>query len=400
MSDFPQDELVRRLEALGAVQASPEATVRALERVRQALTENHVIKFPPRKKFGMLPLVAAAAALMLAASLSSWLWVNSASAASAKFQAVQAAMKAAATVKCTLTTRIQGQQGEETSQLFMRNGRWRADRNDGKYTVVDASKDRALLVNRQKQEAVLQGANVPQVNLYEVVKNLPSNTAASSIAEEGSFAVEVEGRPLIVKADANTRLPVKIQGEVIDNDGGIVECVLDDFAYDTLDDDLFVLEPPPGFKLEKRGVARLGDLVVTPLVGIGTVKFGMSRQEMEKLFGPPDADTEITDSQGDNVMALSYAPQGFAVAVSKTRGVVSISCFKAPGTPGKIRDFTGKTDAGIALGASAADIIQAYGEPNVQQTQNGLTTMRYDELQAEFWLSSDRKLFLIAVFHQ
>jgi hypothetical protein len=405
MTDFPQHELIRRLEALGAVQPSPEATDRALQRVRRALGDGSaVLRLPARRRFSFRQLAAAAAVLLVAASLSTWMWVSSALATRANLATVQAFMKAAATVKCTFVARVQEQQREISGVLYLSHGLWRENRTDQKYAVIDPSNDRALLVNRQRQEAVLQGANVPPVTLYEAVKNLPKSAASTAETTEDrnvvDFAIKVDGRDVIVKADARTGRPLRIQGDVIDEDGDAVECVLDEFDFDETppDDDKFAMEAPAGFKVEKRGAARLGELVVTPKVGIGDVKFGMSRQDVEKLFGPPDRDLEVNQADSE---VLSYALQGFAIAVSKARGVVTINCFGQvvrTAMPGKVRDFSGKTDAGIALGASAADIIQAYGEPSSRQTKNGLTRLRYDELQADFWITSSGKLCLIWLF--
>jgi hypothetical protein len=65
------------------------------------------------------------------------------------------------------------------------------------------------------------------------------------------------------------------------------------------------------------------DLIVTPLVGIGPVKFGMSRADVEKALGKADAAQE----QGKNgYVQLNYGSRGFFIGVSKTRGVVIFSC--------------------------------------------------------------------------
>jgi hypothetical protein len=49
-----------------------------------------------------------------------------------------------------------------------------------------------------------------------------------------------------------------------------------------------------------------------------------------------------------------------------------------------------RTPSAITLGASTADIIRAYGEPDSKQTNMGSTFLDYGKLNAQFTLVGDK----------
>ena len=81
--------------------------------------------------------------------------------------------------------------------------------------------------------------------------------------------------------------------------------------------------------------------------------------------------------------------------MSKVFGVTTISCVAQVQMAVRVRDFSGKTDQGISLGASMADIIRAYGEPNSKSTNMGSTFLDYGKLEAQFTLVSDKLVGMI-----
>jgi hypothetical protein len=78
------------------------------------------------------------------------------------------------------------------------------------------------------------------------------------------------------------------------------------------------------------------------------------------------------------------------VIVGPVRGTVMFTCVAQAVMATKVRDFSGKTDKGIALGASLADITRVYGEPDSKSTENGTTHLSYGKLNASFTLFGDR----------
>jgi outer membrane lipoprotein-sorting protein len=400
MTEFSDADLIRLLERLGNVHPAPDATRRALERVQRALDAPPTIPLRARRTSVFKRIAAAAAVLLVAAALFAWLWPSPAS-----FAQVQAAMKTTHSVTCRQTIRIEEQRGEVTRLSILDNGLCRAEDGDGQYTVVDITKYKSLAVHPRKREALLlQGANVPQINLYEKIKKLPADTSARRL--EGKkldgkdvlgFAVKIAGQDFTVWADAKTRLPVQIEAKEKNEDDKPVELVIDEFVFDKeLDPKLFSFDVPSGYKLVELGTTELPaapknpqqkDLIVTPLVGIGPVKFGMSRADVEKALGKADAAQE----QGKNgYVQLNYGSRGFFIGVSKTRGVVICSCSSQAVNALRIRDFSGKTDKGIALGASLDYIVKAYGQPDRKETKGAMIYLSYNKLHTNFTLAENK----------
>jgi hypothetical protein len=405
MNDFHDDELIRRLQRLGNLAPTADNTSQALARVRRALVHDPVQNLPLARKI-LLKRAAAAAVLLLAVGgVFAWLLPAPLS-ARATFADVQAAMKAPRSVTCRQTTRSEGKPDETTRLLILGNGVCRAEEADGNYTLTDTGKSRALLVNAKKHTAsLILGVNVPQVNLYDHIKNLSSAAFARPLPGKKiagkdvlGFVVKVQGQDLTVWADARTKLPVRVEAHGKDEKGKTAEVIIDEFVFDKeLDARLFSFEPPAGYQFDSKGVAelpaapddpRLKDLVVTPLVGIGPVKFRMPRADVEKLLGKPDEIQEM----GKNGAAwnLNYGSRGFFIGVSKSLGVINFSCVKKEVMFTRARDFSGKTDKGIAMGASTADVIKAYGPSNSKETKMGSIYLSYGKLWADFTFFDDK----------
>ncbi len=405
MNDFPDDELTHRLRRLADIRPTPDAARRALERTRRALIANSTNHLSRRKRAVLQRFTAAAAVVLLAAGLGAYCFLVSPAHALANFADVQAAIEATHSVSCRQTIHTPDKPDEVTRIWVLGRGLWRAEEGDGSYTISDVGTRKILTVRpKQRRAVLLQGANLPQVNLYEKIKNLPRDTSARPLPGKKlngknvlGFAVKMYDQEVTVWADPKTHLPVRIEAEEKNATGKPSRLVIDDFVFDKeLDPKLFSFEAPPGYKLDVQGVAelpaapedpKLSSPVVTPRVGIGPVKFGMSRAEVEKALGKPDA----VRAEGKNgYVSMNYGSRGFFLGVSKTLGVVTISCDSQATLSVRIRDFTGKTDKGITLGATLADIVKAYGEPDWKKTNQGMTYLSYNRLQASFTLSGDK----------
>ncbi|MDB5390927.1 MAG: clpC [Planctomycetaceae bacterium] len=137
----------------------------------------------------------------------------------------------------------------------------------------------------------------------------------------------------------------------------------------------------------RRSNSRFKGLVVTPLEGIGPIKFGVSCQEVKNLLGKPEL--EIQPAPGGFTI-LSYASRGFYLHISPHNGVELIRCVLGTISANRMRDFPNLKNQNIGLGASNADLIEAYGEPDSQHSQNDTTTFYYDEICVEFSLFQDQ----------
>ena len=123
---------------------------------------------------------------------------------------------------------------------------------------------------------------------------------------------------------------------------------------------------------------------IVPGVGIGSVKFNMTKEEIIEHFGEPD---EVTD----NGMSLMYKSKGFTLGVYSVSGLRNINCYTKIVTPPFTfaEDFPGSTDKGISMGAGRADIVAAYGPPDKVTTNEKQINLTYDELGIEFILLKD-----------
>ncbi len=358
-------------------------------------------------------MLAAAAVLLVAGGLFAWL-LSSPSAVPVAFAQVKEAVKTEGPLTCRQTTKVKGEVEETITMKIAPDGRCRIDQEDGSYTIMDPVKHRALVVDPgQKQARLMLGLNTPSLNLYELLSRLPDDAAARPLPgkkldgrEVLGFEVPVSCKEgclkgknitLTVWADPKTRLPVRIETSDKDDKGNAVDVVVDQIVFEKrLAPDVFALEPPPGYKLKTEGIAelpeapadpKLKDLVLTPRKGVGPVEFGMSREQVEKALGKADGVEEMGKSGS---VSLTYASRGLFIAIGKTRGVMMITAAAQPAFMIRLRDFSGKTDKGIGLGASVAEVVKAYGEPTRKETKEGSTYVTYDKLQTWFTFFDDK----------
>jgi outer membrane lipoprotein-sorting protein len=405
MNTSRDDEVVRRLELLGAVQPAPDTSGRAIDRARRALgtrpTTGLVKRLIMKRSF-----TTAAAALLAVSTVLAWhLTSPSSSSAEAAFADVQAAMKSPHSVTCRQTTQVEGKPDDTLRLFILDNGLWRAEKLGGTYTLSDNVKHRWLIVDPKKKEAtLLEGVNTPKIDLYQTLKDLPADASARLLPWKDPivkyplvFEVKLRGQVFRVQADTKTRLPLRIESSGEDADGNSGHVVLDGIVFDKeLDPKLFSFEVPAGYRLVTKGVAELPapprdaprkDLTVKPGVGVGEVKFGMTREEVEKILGKPET---IEEAPKGGAVTLNYYSHGLFVSVSKTSGVGMISCMAQKIILVRINDFPGKTDKGIALGATSAEVIRAYGEPGDKRDAGGSTSLSYPKLPAQFQFVNDQ----------
>ena len=127
-------------------------------------------------------------------------------------------------------------------------------------------------------------------------------------------------------------------------------------------------------------------LVVELGIGIGPVKFGMSKNQVIEHFGEPDK------KEGKDVGLDYIASKGLSFLLHPTKGLVSIDCWSKeyPFPLAEIATFTGRTKEGLAIGASRKEIETTYGQPSSVNTQGPLTVLQYDNVAAIFTLKSNR----------
>jgi len=134
------------------------------------------------------------------------------------------------------------------------------------------------------------------------------------------------------------------------------------------------------------------EMLIVPKVGIGEMKFGMTIDEVKRLWGEPD---KVASGS-----AHIYYSKGLTIYAFKRTGVVaSAICFSSksmrvsPWSPifgPRVEDFEGKTAEGIGIGSTEGAVMEAYGEPTtITQQENGVT-LNYDAMRMQFWLTNGK----------
>lgn len=451
MSSHDDQEVIGRIRALSQIEPSAEATRRAVERVRSTLSD------PPDAQTGrsatdrssrkphMAVRIACTCAVACIAVLLVWLGLSPPW-GSIAFADVQKQLERRENVTVTISHQAQGQPAppQVGRVTFTRSGMMRGDNSNGDIVIVNSKQGRYLELKVKEKKAVLRTYFWPETSLFhklrhvheDPIKRLPDREIAGKraigflvVLEETQFP---SGTEASVWVDPHTRLPVRLE---VDEVGGQGTIVMDEIVFDSqLDESLFDTTPPAGYTVDSSGLAEfesqpLPPLVVTPKVGIGDVRFGMSKEEVIQILGQPAlivrpnpgkaaeqwervlADIPVDQKvvrrnlretiarlrQSTDVRdeSLKYLSSGLGISVDPDDGVTSIGVQSRQASGGRAQDFAGKTKEGIGLGSSLEEIEEAYGTPplnaNLQLTLNelkasGFGAVFYPELGLTFML--------------
>lgn len=111
------------------------------------------------------------------------------------------------------------------------------------------------------------------------------------------------------------------------------------------------LEPP----LSKQQAAKL---TIVPGVGIGDVKFGMSREQIVAVLGEPEFTMHgvylTYPSKGLQLVLVGHEPDKLGLIIANPSDAASLTR----------NEFPGQTDNGIRIGSSVEEVRDAYGEPD------------------------------------
>jgi outer membrane lipoprotein-sorting protein len=382
---------------LAHIEPAPEATARALGRVRAALLARPARWAPSLR----VPLAAAALVLLGLTGL-----VSFRTPTALAFPQVADRLGKTRSITCVETVKEPGQPERTTRLLMLDNGLLRVEEPGGNYSIVDRKSKTVLLVRPAQKEAVLMEGVAPNLapDLYDLVRHapkkavrpLPARTIDGKKAD--GFVIELgEGEDKIeatVWVDPATRLPLRFDYEHKDDQGGKASATITNLVYDApLDEKLFTLKPPERYAVTRHGVAKLRPppddkaLAAPELkvgVGLGPVRFGMTAKQVTQLLGEPDK----IEARGTT---YAYYSRGYGLVVSPQRGLRHIHCFSQVSFVIKVNDFRGKTTEGIGMGANLADIVKAHGKAD-EVEMNGPATayVRYPRKGLSFTLFNDR----------
>lgn len=121
---------------------------------------------------------------------------------------------------------------------------------------------------------------------------------------------------------------------------------------------------------------------IEPKVRVGTIKTGMTAEQVVAQFGAPQRTT---------ANALEYTRLGFAV-MPVAGAVQVVMCGDVTGANGPlVKAFTGRTKEGIGLTSTRQEVIRAYGEPTSDEKfPGGRESLRYDSLGITFSLEAGK----------
>ena len=131
--------------------------------------------------------------------------------------------------------------------------------------------------------------------------------------------------------------------------------------------------------------------VIQAQQSVGPIRKGMQIQEVITALGEPSSRT------GNS---LSYAKSGLAVLADKNGVLRLVSC----GDPSEsssplVKAFRGRTQEGIGMNSSRADVVRAYGEPTkTKEDKPGHQVLVYSSQGLSFTIHNDKVHFISVSF--
>ena len=294
--------------------------------------------------------------------------------------------------------------------LILPDGRMRNE-NSKIYSIQDLKGGKMITVFKERKMAeVYEGYSPPvhlpaDFNVYEMIKNIRKDAVRNLPDEKIDgrktivFRAEIKGIPLPEKGmvwkvwvDPKTELPVRMEFTAVDEHGKPVSYAMYDIEFDRpFDPALFSFVPPAGYKVQTSGVvpelpdkADLRAPQIIPGVGLGPIRFGMSREKIESLLGKPDG------YEADKTYLLYYS-RGYVLTVSHRSGLKTINCVSQMLSMERVRDFAGKTAEGIGIGSSLKDVEKVFGKPDRDEGVNAMNKLLiYDKLGLEVRFIEDK----------
>jgi len=135
----------------------------------------------------------------------------------------------------------------------------------------------------------------------------------------------------------------------------------------------------------------IDELIIEPLVGIGPVRFGMSKDEVIKHFGQPDK------ILADGTKLNYVSSKGLSFTVDSGLSLQEISCWSEGMLPFGVKTFAGRTKEGIGIGATQEQIVAAYGRSDRTSTgsKGVIQNLHYDKLQVRFSLQEGKLISMV-----
>ena len=124
------------------------------------------------------------------------------------------------------------------------------------------------------------------------------------------------------------------------------------------------------------------DLIIEPGFGVGSIKLGMSKDEVIKYFGFPDE----TKTFAGGIVRLNYiSSKGINFGLESEVGVNYIYCYsnEDPDYSHIITNYPNMTKEGLIMGSSRDQIITTYSTPDDESSKGDYTILFYYDLNTE-----------------
>ncbi|MHC4386368.1 MAG: hypothetical protein ACYSUG_05185 [Planctomycetota bacterium] len=230
------------------------------------------------------------------------------------------------------------------------------------------------------------------------------------------FKVVQEGFEITIWADSRNGLPIYVEALSEENNFSIsTKWVMENFDYEIeLNEELFNTDGPAEYTIvDKSGIVvrdgrtafedkstseanirieNVPGLLIKPLEGVGTVKFGMTREQVIEILGMPD--------QVIGKHCLDYTSTiGLSLLVHPKRGLAAIDFWsqQESSDEGFIggRDFSGKTENGIGINSKRDEIISLYGKANKEYlSKDDVFALSYPQLNTIFSLQNSKVIHI------
>ena len=166
-----------------------------------------------------------------------------------------------------MTTKTPGSPDESVQRMtFLSNGLCRVELPEGRYSIVDNRRRKAMAVDTKNKKAMIFHSlpTTAPTNPYEnfrnihkeSVKRLPDRTIDGKRAV--GFTAKVGQDTASIWVDPETNLPVRMESSPKDPQGREATVIIHDIRFDEdVDESLFRLEPPEGYTVTGDGMAQV-----------------------------------------------------------------------------------------------------------------------------------------------
>jgi outer membrane lipoprotein-sorting protein len=267
-ADEPLDRAADALRRASVPEGPPDETITRTLAALRAASEAKTIPFSRRTPLRYAWKIAVAG--LLAAGVAVYFTGLLPSRPPLAFAEVAAKLRDAHTLTYEVTTKYPDQKEPIKMKIFYKEPGWMrtegagsvsiSDLREGKTLILDLAARTAMLIYYKKTANAQKDARKNASSLIDELRKL-TNKKGESVGkkrigdlEMEGFRVENEGFPLTLWANPKTKMPVLIEMSIrVGDQENLI--TMSDFQLDPkLDDALFRLEPPGGYKLRKMEV--------------------------------------------------------------------------------------------------------------------------------------------------